>query len=516
MRQLRHHGRRCSLRTEQTVTQHSFSATPPGTLQHRTMLWLALRFPRLALEIHARACESSQVLALAEARGIRPRLLLCNAAAHARGIHPGMTPASAFALCGSLKVIPRTLHLEQEALEHIAAWACQFTPKISIAGTAELLLEIGGSASLFSGVRQLRRRIGKNLRHLGYECTMACAPTPQAALWLVRAGISACIEHAGRLEQCLENIPVTVLEIPESAAALESFGLGSIGSCLRLPRAGLARRIAPQTMDEIDRALGRLPDPRLPFKLPEKFISRLELPAPATQAGALLFAGQRLCAELHGYLSARDLGAQQLCWTLHHERRGQTELTLELAAASRNAEHLLALLRERLARTMLPRPVMAIELACTRLQALASSSSALLPAQSDRSLATRSLLDLLQARLGPAAVYGLEQCADHRPERAWRTCTPGAGSRTSVAAAPGHRPLWLLPQPRLLHERDAAPRHDGPLTLLAGPERIEYGWWDDQPAVRDYFIARDVQQALLWIYRERCADGRWFLHGFFS
>lgn len=482
------------------------------------MLWLALRFPCLALEIHARACEPAQALALAETTGTRTRLLLCNAAAHACGIHPGMTPASALALCGTLKVISRDPGAEHGALAHIAAWACQFTPKVSVAGPVELLLEIGGSASLFGGIQRLRRKIGKSLRQLGYQCNMACAPAPQAALWLVRTGISVCIEHAGRLEQYLGNIPVTVLENPESAVALQNFGLDTIGACLRLPRAGLTRRIDPQTLDEIDRALGRLPDPRASFTLPEKFSSRLELPAPATQAEALLFAGQRLCAELQGYLAARDQGAQQLCWTLHHECRGQTQLTLELAAASRDAGHLLVLLRERLARTMLSQPVTAIELACTGLQALAPASSALLPGQPDQSPAASSLMDVLRARLGAAAVSGLEQCADHRPERAWRSCAPGTAGQpaAAVAAAAGQRPFWLLRQPRILHEHDAAPRYGGPLTLLSGPERIEYGWWDEQPAVRDYFIARDAQQALLWIYRERGANGRWFLHGFFS
>lgn len=482
------------------------------------MLWLALRFPALALEIHARACEPSQALALAETTGIRTRLLLCNAAALACGIRPGMTPESAFALCGRLQIINRIPVLEHAALEHIAAWACQFTSRVSIAGPAELLLEIGGSASLFGGIRRLRQKIGRNLRQLGYESHMACAPTPQAALWFSRAGISACIEQAERLEQCLDRMPVSVLEKPESTAKLERFGLHTIGACLRLPRAGLARRLNPQTLDEIDRALGRLPDPRLPFVLPETFSSRLELPAPATQAGALLFAGQRLCAELYGYLAARDQGAQQLCWTLHHERRGQTQLTLELAAASRDTVHLLVLLRERLARTVLSQPVVAIELGCSRLQVLAHSVSALLPARPDRSMPASHLMDVLRARLGPAAVSGLEQCADHRPERAWRTCAPGMGIQAAPAVidTTGHRPFWLLPQPRILHERDAAPRHDGPLTLLSGPERIESGWWDDQPAVRDYFIARDSQQALLWIYRERGANGRWFLHGFFS
>ena len=100
----------------------------------------------------------------------------------------------------------------------------------------------------------------------------------------------------------------------------------------------------------------------------------------------------------------------------------------------------------------------------------------------------------------------------------------GPGTATHETAAgpllPGHplvRPLWLLTTPRPLRETNAAP-HDhegGPLSLLAGPERIEAGWWDGQHVARDYFVARNQAQALLWIYRERDVGARWYVHGFF-
>jgi protein ImuB len=57
------------------------------------------------------------------------------------------------------------------------------------------------------------------------------------------------------------------------------------------------------------------------------------------------------------------------------------------------------------------------------------------------------------------------------------------------------------------------------LKLLAGPERIEAGWWDDALAVRDYFIACNEANLLLWVYRERqgveVEEPGWFLQGFF-
>jgi protein ImuB len=57
------------------------------------------------------------------------------------------------------------------------------------------------------------------------------------------------------------------------------------------------------------------------------------------------------------------------------------------------------------------------------------------------------------------------------------------------------------------------PHHGGPLRLLAGPERIESGWWDGDEASRDYFVARLPGEALGWVYRE---NGAWYLHGLFA
>jgi protein ImuB len=73
--------------------------------------------------------------------------------------------------------------------------------------------------------------------------------------------------------------------------------------------------------------------------------------------------------------------------------------------------------------------------------------------------------------------------------------------------------LWLVDPPRRLAEGD--------FSLLAGPERIETGWWDGAEAKRDYFIARTGERSLAWIYRERGGEREerregWFLHGYFA
>ena len=80
------------------------------------------------------------------------------------------------------------------------------------------------------------------------------------------------------------------------------------------------------------------------------------------------------------------------------------------------------------------------------------------------------------------------------------------------------RPLWLLPEPVPLSERDQRPWWRGPLTLLAGPERIETGWWDDGLVQRDYFIAEGESAGWVWIFRTRSRDddAGWYLQGMFG
>jgi protein ImuB len=88
-------------------------------------------------------------------------------------------------------------------------------------------------------------------------------------------------------------------------------------------------------------------------------------------------------------------------------------------------------------------------------------------------------------------------------------------------------PTWLLPTPLKLALRERQPLYHGPLTLVAGPHRVESGWWGQgECALRDYFLARSEHMGLLWIYRERLpgqgegaqggASPDWYLQGVFA
>lgn len=468
------------------------------------MLWLALHFPALSLEVFSRASADASSLAIAEKHGNRSWVVTCNESAAVCGVHPGMQASAAQALALGLLVRVRDVQAEEESLAGLAAWAGRFTPSVSLQPPAGLLLEIGSCLRLHHGLDNLLDMMASGLAEMGYACQHACAPTPHGA-WLLALGeTQAIIREPAQLEQSLSRLSIDLLDqSPAILEGLEKVGVSTLGDCLRLPRAGLARRFGKGLLDELDRVLGKRPEARTFFVPPPSFERRLELPASAHEAEALLFAASRLLPELEGYLRLCHGGVQQLELACRHDHMPDTVVQLGFVQPTQDARRMQLLLRETLARTRLAAPVHTILLNALHILSLESSNGDLFHEQEmegDGNL----LLERLRIRLGKEAVYGLAPATDHRPERAWRQCEAG-----SEAAALGnlHRPLWLLDKP--------LPCRDGRLVLKAGPERIQSGWWDGSDVARDYYVAQDQRGARLWVYCDH-VSGEWFVHGLFA
>jgi protein ImuB len=389
---------------------------------------------------------------------------------------------------------------EREALAALAAWACQFTPRVSLEPPQALLMEVEGSLRYFGGRWKFLARLRAGLPRLGFEARIAEAPTARAALWMARG-------EGGRLEA----LPVAVTDLaPDSLGLLANLGVQTLGGLMRLPREGIAQRFGQAQLDEIDQATGRAPEAREFFVPPARFCAKLELPSPVMHAEQTLFAARRLLAEMEGFLAARHAGVRNFSLQLLHDGPPRTEVKLGLATCGRDAEHFARLLRERLARTELPAAVEAIRLEAADIEILPDGNRSFLSDPHAAGEEWLQLVERLQSRLGSEAVHGLDTHPDHRPERAWVPVSPGKEFLSKETKKNGPRPLWLLDPPRRLAE--------GEFALLAGPERIESGWWDGADTRRDYFIARTGEASLAWIYRQRGAEpgGNWFLHGFFA
>ena len=475
------------------------------------MLWLALHFHDLALQVFASSSEAPFAVG---SPGQRPAILAANGTALALGVRPGMAVSAARALAPELILQPRNPRREAEALDGIATWALQFTPDLSLAPPEAVLLEIGGCLKLFGGLERLLERVRAGLIDLGLAAVPAVAPTPTGAQLLARAALELSLEDTATLHRHLAALSLDCLDQPRDVlAGLAHLGLRTLGDCMALPRAGLARRFGPALLDELDRAWGHKADPRPLFTLPEHFAARLELTAPVAEVEALLFGVKRLVTALCGWLAARNAGVRRLTLALAHERRVATPIPLALTTPQRDGVHLLALLRERLARQDLSAGVIGLELRADDTAQLVPLNFSLFGDRDRIRSDCLNLVERLQARLGPEAVSGLALYPEHRPELAWRESTPGSGPGTATFPL---RPAWLLARPRSLGGHIDAPWLAGPMTILAGPERIESGWWDGAPVRRDYYQARAASGACYWIYLELDNPPRWFLHGLFA
>ncbi|HEY0878915.1 MAG TPA: DNA polymerase Y family protein [Zeimonas sp.] len=500
------------------------------------MWWLGLFFERLPLDTVERG---DAVPDTPRALCDRHCVLDANEAARARGVTPGMKRAAAQALVPSLPLLERDRDAERRALESVAAWMQQFTPSVSLQSDLAfealddslspcgLLAEVAPSLRFFGGFRALLGRVREGLRSLGYHVRIGAAPTASAA-WLLARHRDASFASQARLEQRIGALPAQLLARTRAQRELlDSIDVRRVHDLLALPRAAIARRLGSALLDEIDRALGSLPEPREWFEAPPEFDLRLELLAHVEHAEALVFAARRLLDPMSGWLAARHGAIRAFTLHVEHDEHDDTLIEVRLADPARDPDRLLSLLRERLSVTRLPQAAHALRLHCADVVALPERSGELFPTPGTAHENLRRLVERLQARLGPGHVQRLRLAADHRPEAAYRieaVDAPGlaanrAREAPSLPMASLPRPLWLLERPIALVERNNRPWWHSPLRLLAGPERIEGGWWDDSLTQRDYFIAEDDAHALYWIYRERAGtDGRrgWFVQGRFG
>jgi protein ImuB len=525
------------------------------------VLWVALHLPLLSLESFAATfvgADANEAAAEAIALVDEHRISAANAGAQAQGVKPGLKRATALALAPRLTLGQADAARDAEAMLPVAHAALAFTPQVSLQPAGEpgaaadtVLLEVQASLRYFGGIDRLLQRLCQAIDPLGHTVRIATAATAQGAAVLARVEPPPRCLNLASTRQALAAAPVWLLGPGrEHWEALQGMGLRQVGDLLGLPRTGLARRFGETLLAEIDAAFGRRPDPREAIVPARLFESRLELFARADSTEQVLHGASVLLARLVAWLSAQHSFVRRFRLLMHHETRWQqgdrtpqaTALEIALAEPSRESEHLLVLLRERLAQVQLPAPTLEIALQAEDIVKRAAPNSELFATRQSENEGLTRLIERLQARLGVDQVQRLGAVEDHRPEHASRLQRADAGVRPArsargtsrgarvVASEPApvlsssSRPVWLQAVCEPLAELRSRPLLDGrPLSLLSGPERIEAGWWDAELAERDYFIAEAADGALVWIYRARlplsaagASESGWFLHGRFG
>jgi protein ImuB len=474
----------------------------------------------------------------------KQRVLTMSESARDAGVHVGMRRGGVQMLMAMAQFQTREPERERAALDSLAMALLQFSPQVADAAQATVLIEVSASLRLFGGVQALCRRMRDCVHTLGFTASLACAPTAQGA-WLL-AHEAAHIEKRKRkarrrvlkistLQRTLDHLRVSLL--PEAAPWIEwlhGIGCTRLAEVRALPRAGLQRRCGKALIDVIAQAYGEQESLFDWVVAPPEFHARIELPDRIEHADALLAYSKILLAQLTGWLSARHLAVKTIQLSLKHERGKQaippTLLRINLAHAVWREDHLVLLLKEKLAQLQLEIPVIELRLDAPEVEDMQTPSDSLFPTPGASAQDHQRLIELLVARLGEDNVLEAAPQADHRPDQAnaWRPVALNSKAArkqnapviATLATTQQPRPSWLLPQAIPLQIRQHRPYYRSPLKLISSAERIEAGWWDGQLCTRDYFVAESSEHICYWIYRERMGGldnvTVWYLHGVFG
>lgn len=474
-------------------------------------IWLCLYFEQLPLECFVRntSPENERPVVILD----KARVFSLNKTASSIGVCPGNSMDTALALNENIAGFERNRSKELSVLDHLAQWAYQFTPNVSIRAPDSLLLDITGCFRLFKGLDNLKETIKERIDELGYTTVIGVNKTPLAALYTARAGTP---DNTGEVVPSLQKMPVDCLQVERKTIdSLKQTGIHDLGNLLKLPESGLARRFGTSLTEHLQKLTGERADPQK-FITPEpKFSSEITFLSDVTNLGSLIFPVKRLLGELADFLNARQLYVNQFTWSLHHRNHRPKSFNIHLARPDNDISMFRALTTLHLDRLDDVREVDSLCLSTTAFSPANTTSGDLfhgtrLHQRTLNSNDQDKLLNMLRARLGPQSCFGLSVANDHRPEKAWQRVRPNQKIQ-DYSSNP--RPFYLLNPPERLNS-------GANMNLLKGPERIDFGWWNQAGSqMRDYYIARHSNGSLYWIFschNKGKRQGKWYIHGIFS
>lgn len=510
---------------------------PPSLPATPADLWLCLRFEQLSLE------------ALRES-GRRPdyvhhqhRLVGISPQAASRGLSIGMSVSQALMVAPDCCGLERNPAREQQQLQALAHWAYRYTPRVSLE-VDSLLLEVGHCLKLFKGFRPLFRQLEQDLLAFAVSPAFGVAHTPAAASVLSKAlnnGLQAAQDNAVEPEVFLLLLAQAAIETLDIDTAivrnLQSCGFETLEELLVAPREDIAERFGATLMDYLARLLGDKADPRPEVVPPEPFLLAQDFAEPIHNSQWIEHCTDDMLQQFCEYLRRQQWRCELLEWRFYNDKVLIERQAIPLSSRHYGFETFKQLTDLRVQKLALTGELMRIEL----------FSDQLLPAQlwvedlfdpQIKQHEAAELVDRLATRLGDEVVYQLSSRAEPVPELAMmrrpfaaqqRPLVQVVGNTDSAPPREAFQPLWLLPEPQLLNGcGDGQPldHRRQPLQLIQGPDRLDSHWWSEaqipsaaDTAVtclyRDYYIARQKNGRLLWVFYERRMK-QWFLQGLFG
>jgi protein ImuB len=510
---------------------------------------LSLWFPRLAAERLLRQARGTvdQPFAVVEETGNMQTLASLSPEASNAGLRVGQPLRDARAMCPTLLTRLANPQAETAFLMSLRRWAGKFSPWVSDAPPAALMIDLTGCAHLFGGEVALLDQVEQDCAELGLTVQAGIADTPGAAWALARfvgrrsqsarsgdaidqeayatrsravkrrhwerGGAApqtvtsntgtARIAPSGQSRTALGPLPIAALRLsPATVTQLTRLGLRRVSDVLGQPRATLARRFGQELMLRLDQAMGMAPEPISPAKPPLFFAARLTLPEPIGLEDDLIAGIDRLLPPLCAKLKEKGHGARRVRLQVFLCDHSGQSIEIGLARPTAIPDKLRRLLIMKLSEIDAGPGIDMMRLHAHVTEPVQSHQhkghmSATSQAQTRMTgeTALEDLISKIVARVGLEAITRLHPADSHIPEKsaqilaaAWSDPARDWPKRAKVP-----RPLVMFsPEPVTVSRPNTATlpdalrwrRREMTVNAASGPERIAPEWWLDDPAWR--------------------------------
>ncbi len=459
----------------------------------------------------------------------------------ARSLFPGTLPGKPSR--GPRRNLPKPVFhradpaRDRTRLQQLALHCQRYSPLAGLEETAEpesLWLDISGNESLFGGEAALITAMRADFAQQGFQARIAIADSWGTAWGVCHfASAPVTIVAAQQQAEALASLPISALRVPSSIVeSLQTLDVVTIGGLMRLPRTALPSRFGKELLRRLDQALGTIPELLVAERLIEPLFAEWLFEDPVTDRATLEHVMGVLLDQLLGQLNQRRVGLRELnCrWV------GTTTepISLRLLRPTTDRRHLFELLRLQCERRVFTGGVNGIHMELVEMGLPPVKQRQLFEDDADRAerqqQSLAELVDRLGSRLGRHAVLRPVLSPDPQPEYACQHVPwlEGVNSVTTTTISRSQlrcRPLRLLrtPQPLTVQAspRTGLPTHVAaertgllPVIRIAGPERIETGWWRGPDTKRDYYRMDLTNGTSLWTFLDR-ESRTWFLHGLF-
>ena len=545
---------------------------------------VSIWFPRFGAEhlLRSHGQTMDQPFAVVEDLGQMQVLSSLSVCASQEGLQIGQPLQDAQAMCPSLITQLRNKQAEELFLRVLARWVGKFSPWVAIEKPDSLLLDITGCTHLFGGEEALLHEVQSNAHDLSLTIHTGLADTPGAAWALARYAGQTIQNHRsgdaidqearatrsraakrrhwerggsapqssnlhqkvqniaspGKNHSALQSLPVAALRIDQTLVeGLNRLGLRRIGDLSGQPRASLARRFGKGLVEQLDKALGSLPEPISPLRQIPHFGVRLSLPEPIGLIADIIGAIDRLLPRLCIHLRSQSQGARRIRLQCFHTDDTVTNVEAGLARASDSPDRIRPLLLMKIDNIEAGFGIDLLRLEATGTEALhQSGTKGQLTLQNDLQKthsATEGLENLigkLGGRIGLENITRYHPANSHVPEKTFQTLAAAwSEAAENWQGTSQRRPVLLWrPEPVKAPESRVLPREFQwrgrklRTRTAEGPERIAPEWWLDDPnwrsGVRDYWQVTCEEGDLLWLFYAHGAtvSAGWFCHGSFT